>query len=185
MLQQAPIAPLRSQPPSAEAAAKADASPDGFDHGEQTARYANNFLVHLLVSDVPSVVTTAANYTPMPKSWSPALAAFNVINIATSGIALAADLRETHGTLKNPDASKLDKVLDVSHLVASDVVGTASGFIPFFANVHHPLAGALFIGGQALIVATDLAKAAYDIHRKGQQSVHHPVEEAPAIEYAA
>lgn len=138
--------------------------------GEQAARYTNNLLLHLGVSDAPAVMSIAANYGVLPPSMNGVLAVFNTINTATGVIAIAADIRETTKTYKNPNATKLDRRMDMVHLLAGDVVSTAASMVPLFTSLQNPIAMTAFVGGQLLGVALDTTKTVYDFKRKGQQS---------------
>jgi hypothetical protein len=148
------------------------ADPKPINHKEEAARYTNNLLLHLGVSDTPAVLSIIANYGMLPASFNPALTVFNSLNAATGVAAIAADIRETAGTLRNPNATKTDKVMDVVHLVGGDVVSTAASLLPLVASMNTPLAQGVFIGGQLLGIGLDVAKTAYDFSRKGQQSAH-------------
>jgi hypothetical protein len=138
--------------------------------GEMLARYSSDFAVHLGMSDVPAALSIAANLTPLPPTFAPILQVCNAANTFTGLAAIATDLREIHGSLRNPRATNLDRVVDLGHLVLGDVVSTAASAIPLVAPLSNPWALGLFVGGQVLGIATDIAKTAYDIHRKGQQS---------------
>ncbi|MFN8611952.1 MAG: hypothetical protein U0931_30685 [Vulcanimicrobiota bacterium] len=138
--------------------------------GEQAARYTNNLVLHLGVSDAPAVMSIAANYGVLPPSMNGVLAVFNTINTATGIIAIAADIRETRGTFKNPKATRLDRSMDMVHLLAGDVVSTAASMLPLVTSLQNPIAMTAFVGGQLLGVALDTSKTVYDFKRKGQQS---------------
>lgn len=137
---------------------------------EMTARYTNNIALHLLLSDAPAVMSMVANAGVLPPTFGPVLDAFNTINVATGVVAIAADLRETRGTLLNPNATRLDKTMDVTHLVAGDVLSTVASLTPLVTPLSNPAAMAFFVGGQVVGIGMDIAKTVYDFRRKGQQS---------------
>lgn len=138
---------------------------------EMAERYTNNILLHLGLSDAPAVMAIAANYGSLPAALQPALHALNAVNAITSVAAVAADLRELRGTLKNSHATKLDVAMDLTHLVAGDMLSTAAGLVPVFTPLTNPWASGFFVGGQLLGMALDAVKTGYDFERKGQQSV--------------
>jgi hypothetical protein len=141
-----------------------------FSQREMWARYSNNVLLHLVISDAPSALSLVANLTPLPAGFGPVLDFFNSINALTSVAAGVADLRETRATFKNPHATKLDKIMDVSHLIGSDALSAVAAMVPVFCSLNNPAAMALFVGGQVFGIAFDVVKTGYDFHRKGQQS---------------
>lgn len=138
--------------------------------GEMVARYSNDFAVHLVASDVPGMLSIAANLAPLPRCFGPVLKVANSLNTVTGIAAIASDLRELHGSLRNPRATKLDRAMDIGHLVVGDVLSTIAGAVPLVSSLNQPLAMGCFVGGQVLGLAADLAKTVYDIQRKGQQS---------------
>lgn len=144
--------------------------PSPVNRKEQAARYTNNLILHLGVSDTPAVLSIIANYGFLPASFNPALAVFNSLNAATGVASIVADVRETAGTLRNPKATKTDKVMDIVHLIGGDLVSTAASMLPLVSSMNTPLAQGVFIGGQLLGIGLDVAKTAYDFSRKGQQS---------------
>lgn len=137
---------------------------------EMAARYTNNLALHLLFSDTPAVMSMAANVTPLPPGLTGFLDTFNAVNTLTGVVAIAADLREIRGTYRNPHATQTDKLVDVSHLIAGDILSTAASLTPLVTPLSHPLALAFFMGGQAVGIGMDVMKTAYDFKRKGQQS---------------
>jgi hypothetical protein len=141
---------------------------------EMGARYTNNLALHLAFSDGPALLSIAANTTGLPPGLDGALGFFNVFNTFTGVAAIAADIRETRGTFRNPNATQLDKIMDVTHLVAGDVVSTAASLVPVIAPLTGPIAMGFFVGGQLVGVGMDLLKTGYDFKRKGQQSAAPP-----------
>ena len=143
------------------------------DKKEMLARYSNNILLHLFLGDGPAVLAIAANFGALPNSLAPLNTAFDTLNTVTSVAAVVADIRELRGTLKNPNATKMDVAMDVGHLVLGDVLATAAGSVPLIMPFHgNLLATGFFVGGQAVGIAVDMAKTVYDFKRKGQQSAH-------------
>lgn len=161
---------IRAQEASVEEAVAEPQDTVHIHRGEQAARYTNNLILHLGVSDAPAVMSIAANYGVLPPSMNGVLAVFNTLNTATGVIAIAADIRETRGTFKNPKATKLDRTMDMVHLLAGDVVSTAASMLPLVTSLQNPIAMTAFVGGQLLGVALDTSKTVYDFKRKGQQS---------------
>ncbi|MBS2034272.1 hypothetical protein JST97_04760 [bacterium] len=161
---------LRAQEAPSEEAVAEPQDTVVIHRGEQAARYTNNLVLHLGVSDAPAIMSIAANYGVLPPSMNGVLAVFNTLNTATGVIAIAADIRETRGTFKNPKATKLDRTMDMVHLLAGDVVSTAASMLPLVTSLQNPIAMTAFVGGQLLGVALDTSKTVYDFKRKGQQS---------------
>ncbi|MCE1245728.1 MAG: hypothetical protein LWY06_03695 [Firmicutes bacterium] len=149
-----------------------DKAADGVNKGEMAARYTNNILLHLVGSDTPALMSIAANAGTLPSFLAPLLGPFNAINTATGIASIAADMRETAGTFRNPSATKMDKIMDASHLVLGDMVSTAASMLPMVTPLTSPVVMTMFVGGQLLGLGMDVAKTAYDISRNGQQSAY-------------
>lgn len=139
---------------------------------EAAERATNDVIVHLFCSDTPAVMSMWANLGTLPLSLLPALDFFNMINTATGVLSIAMDGRETFKTVTNPKATKMDKVMDVTHLIAGDVVSTVGSMVPLVASLNSPIALGVFVGGQLLGLGMDIVKTVYDGKRKGQQSAH-------------
>ncbi|MHC9541713.1 MAG: hypothetical protein AB9903_19580 [Vulcanimicrobiota bacterium] len=142
----------------------------GFNKFEAAERATNDILVHLVASDTPAVLSIWANLGTLPHALVPALGFFNMFNTATGVVSIGLDSREAYQTLKNPNATKMDKIMDVTHLVAGDVVSTLGSLVPLVAPLTSPVAMGVFVGGQLLGLSMDIAKSIYDAKRKGQQS---------------
>jgi hypothetical protein len=138
---------------------------------EAAERGTNDILVHLACSDTPAVLSIWANLGNLPHCLVPALNAFNVLNTATGIASIALDSRETYKCLTSSKSTKMDKIVDVAHLIGGDLVSTAASMVPLIAPVMGPIALTFFAGGQLLGLGLDLAKTIYDAKRKGQQSV--------------
>lgn len=141
-----------------------------FSRFEATERATNDVLVHLIASDTPGVLSIWANVGTLPHALVPALGFFNMFNTATGVVSIALDSRETYKTVNNQKATKMDKIMDVTHLIAGDIVSTAASMVPLMAPLTSPAAMTLFVGGQLLGLGMDVAKSIYDAKRKGQQS---------------
>jgi hypothetical protein len=137
---------------------------------EKAARYTNDVLIHLAGSDLPALSSIAANFAHLPQWAVGALTPLNAINSATGWIAIGLDLRETIFCLRNPKASRTDKLVDVAHLILGDGISTAASMVPLVASISNPIAAGFFVGGQVLGMVLDLGKTIYDHRRQGQQS---------------
>jgi hypothetical protein len=137
---------------------------------EAAERATNDLLVHLACSDTPAMLSIWANLGTLPSALTGVLGVFNVFNTATGVVSIALDSRETLGTFRNPKATKLDKIVDLVHLVGGDMVSTAASMVPLVASLASPLSMGIFVGGQLLGLGLDVAKTIYDAKRKGQQS---------------
>jgi len=139
---------------------------------EKAERYTNNVLVHLMGSDTPALLSIWANLGSLPGCLAPVLGAFNLLNTGTGIASIVLDTRETIATCTNKKATKLDKIMDVGHLLGGDVVSTLASMVPMVASLANPLAMGFFVGGQLLGLALDGVKTIYDVKREGQQSAH-------------
>jgi len=146
--------------------------PPRFNKLEAAERATNDVLVHLVASDTPAVLSIWANLGTLPHALVPALGFFNAINTATGVVSIAMDSRETFKTVRNPHATKMDKIVDVSHLVAGDVFSTIGSMVPLVAPLTTPVAMGVFVGGQLMGLGMDIFKSVYDAKRKGQQSAY-------------
>lgn len=140
---------------------------EGTSAGDKAERYANNILLHLVGNDAPSLMSIAANAGTLPPCLAPLLGPLNTVNAAAGVVSIAADLRETAQTFKNPESTKMDKLMDASHLVLGDFVSTAASVLPLITPITTPLAATMFVGGQLLGFGMDVAKTVYDIKREG------------------
>ncbi len=165
-----------SAPPAAAPPAAAPQQVDSVEAGlhpinkfEKGYRLWNAGGIQLALGDFPAVVSMVANSVNMP--WlSPFLGVVNTINAATGYIGINADLRVNYDALKNPHATKLDKFIDWSHFVVGDLINTGASMVPLFVSMSNPLAYGIFMGGQGVGIAADIAKFYWDKHRNGQQS---------------
>lgn len=138
---------------------------------EMFERYTNDFLLHLVSSDGPGMLSILLNLgLQIPQFLGDMLVVFNSLNTGTGLVSIGADTRELIGTFKNPKATKKDKIVDVAHLIGGDLVSTAASSVPLVMPLTNPLALNFFIWGQVAGVVMDLYKFKYDISRKGQQS---------------
>ena len=137
---------------------------------EKYSRYLNNVVVHILGGHPPAVASIAANLGKLPSWAAPMLKPLNVVNSVTGWASIVLDTRETIFCLRNPKATRKDKIMDVVHLLAADVLSTAASMVPLLMPLTNPFAAGFFVGGQVLGMALDVVKTRYDAKRNGQQS---------------
>lgn len=138
---------------------------------EKKKRFATD-LGLLAAGDVPAMISIGANFGWLPIP-SPLLAPLNAFNAMTGALGIASDISVVRDCVTNPNVPLKDKIVDVAH-IGNDFINTGASMVPLFVDVPGPLsvAGAIFMGGQLLGAAGDVAKLLWDRHRGGEQSAH-------------
>jgi hypothetical protein len=136
-------------------------------------RFANDAVLQLGLGDAPTAVAVASDLGMLKLSaqTQTALNAINGVNLAMNVVGMALDGKEMHDVFASPTSTKLDKQVEVAHMVLGDAIPTATSILPLVMSnmTANPVINAAFIGTQVLGVAADVAKFAYDVHRGGQQ----------------
>ncbi len=86
------------------------------------------------------------------------------INLGLSALGTAVDLNQARRVFKNPNSTRYDRGMEVTHLVFTDLVPTGTNFIPVL-GMHGPVATVLYLATQSLGILVDLAKVQHDIRR--------------------
>lgn len=159
-----------SQPDTATKAANSHPNCLPINKFEKGYRIFNAACIQLVLGDGPAVLTMAANTIALPPAVAPFLNVINAVNAATGYIGIAADLRVNYDAMKNPNATKIDRIVDWGHFVIGDLVNTGASMVPLFTTLANPVAYGVFMGGQAVGMLFDAGKLMYDIKREGQQS---------------
>lgn len=170
-----PLPPSKALP-HAEASTGLEAPQDSVDTGppvEGDARFQKMKRLGtdgslLLLGDVPAGISIAVGLDALPAltPFSPYINAFNAL---TGYLGLASDLSVARDCISNPEAKKMDKIVDAAH-IGSDLINTGSSMIPLFTSLSNPIALGIFVGGQAFGALCDVAKLAWDAKRGGEQS---------------
>lgn len=122
----------------------------------------------LVLGDVPAGISVAVGLDALP-ALTPYSPVINAVNSLTGYLGLASDISVARDCLNNPDASRVDKLVDAAH-IGSDLINTGSSMVPLFTSLNNPIALGIFIGGQAFGAVCDMAKTAWDLKRGGGQS---------------
>jgi hypothetical protein len=141
---------------------------------ELNGRLVADIALHLGANQAPSVLAMTANFCTLPPALGKALPVLNLLNTVTSAASVARDLQEVRQVYKNPDATRLDRFMDVNHLVAGDLMGLVGGIVPLIPGLAANQAAMAFsYGAQLLSIGLDVAKTGYDIHR-ARHPISHP-----------
>lgn len=122
----------------------------------------------LILGDVPAGISVAVGLNALP-ALTPFSPIINAVNALTGYLGLASDLSVARDCISNPDAKRLDKIVDAAH-IGSDLINTGSSMVPLFTSLSNPIALGIFVGGQAFGATCDLAKLVWDYKRGGEQS---------------
>jgi len=170
------LGPVESYPTRVPASTRetetANVAPiDRHVHLDQAVRFGRDAVS--LLNDVKTAGVCAANLVKLPSCIRHYLGACNAGSLIGGAVGLGVDIFGARKVFEDPTSTRHDKLVDVAHMVLSDVVGTACGAIPLIASLTNPVMLALFIGGQAVAVASDIYKAVHDIKRERER--HHDV----------
>lgn len=135
-------------------------------------RLANSGAIQLGLGDSPGLVAMGMQSGLF--SLSPGAQTFldgvNVANVGLNVIGTAIDIKQMRDVFKNPNATALDRKVEVAHLILGDLLPTATSVMPLLMPMTNPIVNSLFLVSQAIGIGVDAAKFGYDLHRGGQQS---------------
>lgn len=122
----------------------------------------------VFLGDVPAGLSVAVGLNMLP-GLTPLEPVINAFNALTGYIGLASDLSVARDCISNPEAKKIDQIVDAAH-IGTDLINTGASMVPLFTSLSNPIAMGVFIGGQAFGAAADVAKSVWDWKRGGTQS---------------